>query len=209
MSVTVMFGAMTLGSALWGNVAAYAGLPAAHFLAAAGAVIAIPLTWRWKLQTGVKLDLSPSLSWPPPLTLHEVGHDRGPVLVSVEYRVDLTNRVVFLAALRKLERGRRHDGAYSWGIFEDGASEGRFLETFMVESWLEHLRHTSARPILTARCRIRSIASVNPARRGSRITLPSSPAQCPPYKRRRDQTSVSHKPFIHKYQSQHHPEASR
>jgi len=27
-----------------------------------------------------------------------------------------------------------------WGVFEDSASEGRMLETFLVESWLEHLR---------------------------------------------------------------------
>jgi hypothetical protein len=30
--------------------------------------------------------------------------------------------------------------SYSWDIFEDTANEGRFLETFMVASWLEHLR---------------------------------------------------------------------
>ena len=49
---TVFFGCLTLGSAVWGEVAAWLGLPAAHFLAAAGAVVAIPLTWRFKLQTG-------------------------------------------------------------------------------------------------------------------------------------------------------------
>jgi MFS family permease len=140
MSVTVMFGAMTLGSALWGQIAAYADLPIAHFAAVAGAVLAIPLTWRWKLSTGARLDLTPSLAWPPPLTVHEVEHDRGPVLVSVEYRIDPKNRDAFLIAVRKLEHGRRRDGAYRWGIYEDAASEGRFLETFVLESWLEHLR---------------------------------------------------------------------
>jgi hypothetical protein len=33
----------------------------------------------------------------------------------------------------------RGDGAYDWGVFEDTAETGRFLETFLVESWLEHL----------------------------------------------------------------------
>lgn len=27
-----------------------------------------------------------------------------------------------------------------YGAFEDAAEEGRIVETFMVESWLEHLR---------------------------------------------------------------------
>jgi MFS family permease len=65
--VTAMFGSLTLGSAIWGQVAAIFGLPAAHFLAAAGAIIAVPLTWRWKLQTGAVIDLTPSMHWPTPM----------------------------------------------------------------------------------------------------------------------------------------------
>jgi hypothetical protein len=40
----------------------------------------------------------------------------------------------------RIGRERQRDGAYSWGIFEDVAQPGRFLETFLLESWLEHLR---------------------------------------------------------------------
>jgi hypothetical protein len=116
------------------------GLPAAHYLAAAGALLAIPLTWRWKLQTGAGLDLTPSMHWPAPIVANEVEQDRGPVLVAVEYRIDPKNRESFLAALEKLGRERRRDGAYAWGVFEDAAVEGRMIETFLVESWLEHLR---------------------------------------------------------------------
>jgi len=140
MFVTVFFGAMTLGSAIWGHVAGLAGLPAAHFIAAAGALVAIPLTWRWKLQTGAKIDLMPSLHWPVPLTAHDIEHDEGPVLVTIEYRIDQSNRAAFLAAIAKLANERRRDGAYAWGIFEDAADPGRYLETFLVESWLEHMR---------------------------------------------------------------------
>jgi MFS family permease len=138
--VTVFFGAMTLGSAIWGQVAGLAGLPAAHFMAAAGALLAIPLTWRWKLQTGAAIDLMPSMHWPVPLTAHEVAHDEGPVMVTVEYRVDRQNRAAFLTAIGKVANERRRDGAYAWGIYEDAAEPGRFLETFLVESWLEHMR---------------------------------------------------------------------
>ena len=35
-----------------GQVAALTSLPTAHFIAAAGALLVIPLLWRWKLQTG-------------------------------------------------------------------------------------------------------------------------------------------------------------
>ena len=62
--MTVFFGALTLGSVIWGQVAGMLGLPAAHFMAAAGALLAIPLTWRWKLQTGAehRLDAIPALA---------------------------------------------------------------------------------------------------------------------------------------------------
>jgi MFS family permease len=140
MFVTAFFGAITLGSAIWGQIAGMAGLPAAHFLAAAGALAAIPLTWRWKLQTGAGVDLTPSMHWPTPVVTHEVEQDRGPVLVTVDYRIDPQERKSFLAALEKLGHERRRDGAYAWGVFEDAAVEGRMVETFLVESWLEHLR---------------------------------------------------------------------
>jgi predicted MFS family arabinose efflux permease len=138
--VTVFFGALTLGSAIWGQVAGMLGLPAAHLIAAAGAVLIVPLTWRWKLQTAAGIDLTPSMHWPAALATHEVEHDQGPVLVTVEYRIDAPNREPFLAVLEKLAHARRRDGAYAWGVFEDAAEQGRFLETFLVESWLEHLR---------------------------------------------------------------------
>jgi predicted MFS family arabinose efflux permease len=140
MFVTVFFGALTVGSALWGQLAAMIGLPAAHLAAAAGALVAIPLTWRWKLQTGAGVDLTPSMHWPVPIVAHEVEHDRGPVLVTVEYRIDPRDREPFLAALESLSYQRRRDGAYEWGIFEDAAEPGRMVETFLVDSWLEHLR---------------------------------------------------------------------
>jgi predicted MFS family arabinose efflux permease len=140
MFVTVFFGAISLGSALWGQLAGLLGLPEAHLIAAAGALVMIPLTWRWKLQTGAGVDLTPSMHWPAPVIDRDIEADRGPVLVTVEYLIRPESRDAFLGALEKLGEERRRDGAYAWGVFEDSAKEGRFLETFLVESWLEHLR---------------------------------------------------------------------
>ena len=103
-------------------------------------MLAIPLTWRWKLQTGAGVDLTPSMHWPAPITAQDIEHDRGPVLVTVEYRIRPQDREEFLEAIAKLEHERRRDGAYAWGVFEDAAEEGRIVETFLVESWMEHLR---------------------------------------------------------------------
>lgn len=121
-------------------VANVGGLQWAHFAAAAGLLLAIPLTWRWKLQEGAGLDLSPSMHWPEPITVETLEDDAGPVLVSVEYRITPANRERFVAAYEGLARQRRRDGAYACGLFEDTAEPGRFVEIFYVASWVEHLR---------------------------------------------------------------------
>ena len=138
--VTVFFGALTVGSALWGQVASAAGVPIALFVAAAGMLLAIPLTWHWKVQAGADVDRSPSMHWPAPIVSQEVEHDAGPVLVTVEYRVEEPQREAFIVALAHLSHERRRDGAYRWGVYEDTAERGRYVETFVVSSWLEHLR---------------------------------------------------------------------
>jgi len=140
MYMTVMFGAMTVGSALWGQVATLWNVQTALYVAAAAMLVAIPLTWRWNLQTGEALDLTPSTQWPAPVVGRSIEGGDGPVLVTIEYRVTADNRQSFLSALYLLQHERLRDGANAWGIFEDTSESGRFLETFLVPSWAEHLR---------------------------------------------------------------------
>lgn len=80
------------------------------------------------------------MHWPIPLTTHAIDEDRGPVLVTIEYHIDPKNREPFLKVLARYSRERRRDGAYRWDVFEDPTEEGRFIETFLTDSWVEHLR---------------------------------------------------------------------
>lgn len=140
MFVTTFFGAVSIGSAIWGQLAAMISLPVANMVAAVGGLVAIALTWRWKLQTGAGIDLTPSMHWPAPIVAGEIEPDQGPVMVIVEYSIDPSDRAPFLTALKRLSYERRRDGAYRCGVFEDTADPGRMVETFLVDSWLEHLR---------------------------------------------------------------------
>ena len=45
-----------------------------------------------------------------------------------------------MQAINEYARIRRRDGAYRWGSFRDTETANRFLETFLVNSWAEHLR---------------------------------------------------------------------
>ncbi len=139
--ITVFFGAMTFGSILWGQAATMLGIPTTLLLAASGAVVGALVSWPAKLQQGAELDLSPSSHWPEPVVAGEVEPDRGPVMVTVDYRIDPETAAAFLAAMEDLKAARRREGAYAWGLFEDVAQPGRYLEYFTEESWLAHLRH--------------------------------------------------------------------
>ena len=139
-NLAVFFGAMTAGSILWGALAGRFGLLTTLLIAAVGALIGIAVTWRWKLLGSGTVDLSPSAHWPVPVTAEPVDGEGGPVLVTVEYEIDPADRAAFKAAIALLAEERRRDGAFFWQVFADAADPRRHVETFMLESWLDHLR---------------------------------------------------------------------
>ena len=138
--VMVFMGGMALGSILWGQVAAHVGIPATLTTAALGMAGAIGLTWRFKLGRHEVLDFTPSSHWPAPVLAELPEPDSGPVLVTIEYRVQPDKRAEFVAAMQSVREMRRRNGAYFWELFHDSADPSRFNECFMDESWVEHLR---------------------------------------------------------------------
>jgi len=164
--MTAFMGSMALGSVSWGKIAEISGIDGSLTIASAGAVAAVLLTWRWKLGGVEGLRLTPSMHWPAPLVHDGVTHDRGPVLVTIEYAVLHDHVGEFLQAIRELGKRRRRDGAYAWGVFEHSEKPGCFIEAFNVESWLEHLRQhervTDGDRALQARIRAMLAAGTEP-----------------------------------------------
>lgn len=136
----VFMGGMALGSAAWGSVAEGFGIPTALAASAAGALAGVGATWRFRVGRHDAVDLAPSMHWPTPMVATELEHDQGPVMVTVEYLINPARRDEFTAMMGAVRRMRRRDGAFFWDLFNDIEDPGRFVETFMVESWLEHLR---------------------------------------------------------------------
>lgn len=138
--LTVFFGAMTLGSLAWGQLASMFGIALTLSIAALGALLALLLTARVRLDAAGPLDLAPSAHWPAPLA-PTASHDRGPVLVQIEYQVQVEHRLEFLRVLQALGSARRRNGAFGWGVMEDAEDASRLIEYFFEASWLQHLRH--------------------------------------------------------------------
>jgi hypothetical protein len=87
-------------------------------------------------------DVSPWNHWRMPALVKDLhlDFDEGPVLVTVEYRVDRGRLETFLEVIHEYGRVRRRDGAYRWGVYRDLEDANRYVETFLVSSWAEHLR---------------------------------------------------------------------
>lgn len=135
----VFNGASAAGSLIWGLVAEAIGLRGT--LVAAGAVLILVAfaAMRLRLPAG-EADLTPSNHWPEPAFAEPIENDRGPVTITIDYRVAPDNRAAFLAAIGRLAQERRRDGAFLWGVSEDAEDPARIVEWFMVASWAEHLR---------------------------------------------------------------------
>jgi len=136
--LTVFYGAMTLGSLVWGQVASLSSVPLALGLAS-GTGLALTALGRLRPLPAGEPDLTPSNHWPEPVILAEPGD--GPVLVTIRYRVAEPDRSAFLDALSRFSSERRRNGAFDWNLFEDAAVPGQFVETFLEPSWATHLRH--------------------------------------------------------------------
>jgi quinol monooxygenase YgiN len=136
----VFMGGMALGSALWGAVAARFGVTTALTCAALGLIIGLAASARYGLIDGDDLNLAPCMCWPEPIVVVKPELEQGPVLVQIEYWIDPDQAGEFRQAAGDLRRVRRRDGASRWTLYRDPAEPGRFVESFLIETWAEHLR---------------------------------------------------------------------
>ncbi len=136
----VFFGSQAAGSALWGFAADFAGLPFALTCAGAVLIASLAFTYRYKLVIGENLDLTPYRDMTiTPIHSRRMS-DEGLILVAIDYTIDPKKARKFIRAMAQMKAIRRKYGAIRWTLFRDVGDQGHYRESFVVESWLEHLR---------------------------------------------------------------------
>mgnify|MGYP000882212385 CR=1 FL=1 len=137
--LTFFFGAMTAGSALWGQLASHSGIASALCVATVGLLLASLTARRWKLNKDPDLNLEIRDIDSRASSL-DISHERGPVMVMYEYQIDPDDVYDFVVCIQEIRRVRQRGGALSWSVYEDIQRPGVFIESFVIGTWIEHLR---------------------------------------------------------------------
>jgi MFS family permease len=148
------FGCMAGGSALWGALGQVLPSPvighrgggwflssvdATLLIASLTALVGLLTLTRWRFVPLV-VSAHEKGAWPDPVIGRAIAADDGPVVITVEYFVELENAEAFKAAMGPVSVTRYRDGAISWMLSQGVEDPRRWLEVFIAESWAEHLR---------------------------------------------------------------------
>jgi MFS family permease len=138
--LVVFQGAQAVGAVVWGAVADATSVTTALLVAAAVLLVGFVIGVRSPMPDTTKLDRTPSAHWPAPQLIFTPDAADGPVLVTLTYRVAEEDGIAFTEAMRHVGRSRRRTGALRWELFRDGSDPTRFVESYLVGTWAEHLR---------------------------------------------------------------------
>jgi MFS family permease len=138
--LVVWFGSIAVASAGWGALAGRFGTKSAMLTSAGVLTFGSLVGIYFRLDRFVSLNLMPAAAWPAPQISMTPDPDAGPVLVQVEYNVGEKHIEQFVLAMRNVRGERLRDGAISWGLYRDLGTPSRIVESFIIESWLEHMR---------------------------------------------------------------------
>ena len=147
--LTAFMAGIAVGSALWGELANIVGVPVTFGWGAAAVAATTALGLRWKFRRIAEVDLSPAPFLAPEMRLPDEDAS-GPVLVTVAYDVRPESEDAFQRALALVGRSRRRTGAVQWSVYRDAENPGRFIETYVVPSWEEHVRQHGRRTVTDA-----------------------------------------------------------
>jgi MFS family permease len=145
--LTAISAGIALGSALWGKMAGWTGVPWTWAAGGAALVVTLALAYRWRFDRIADVDLSPAPMNQPQAEFVGRADADSPALVVVAYEVREDAEEDFLRALRLVGRVRRRTGASDWSVYRDADRDHRYIETFVLPSWDEHVRQHQRRTV--------------------------------------------------------------
>ena len=135
-----MMASTSASAAVWGQVASIIDVPWTFVAAATTGIALLLLAGHLHTTPAEERDLTPARILKEPVPAFPVEHQMGPVMVTVDYRIDPARAAEFAALMRESRANRLQLGALSWGLFHDTSEPGHYIEYYLDESWADHLR---------------------------------------------------------------------
>jgi MFS family permease len=134
-------GGVAMGSWMWGLIAGFVDVSFA--VRCAGLLLALlPLLARWLPMPSLKPESrETAAARKEPQVALALTERSGPLVITVEYRVDPEQAREFYAAIQDLQLSRRRNGARDWSICRDIDDPWLWTERFQFATWVEFLRH--------------------------------------------------------------------
>lgn len=139
------FGGMAVGAWTLGVVADHYGVVIALLIGAAAQAGVALLGIVMPLPQVDDINLDPLRQFQEPETAVPIEPRSGPVVVTLEYRIETPNITAFLSAMTERKRIRRRDGARGWTLLRDLHEPDLWIERYHVATWLDYIRHNHRR----------------------------------------------------------------
>lgn len=137
---SVQFGAIALGSWIWGALAERHGLEVAFLGAALCLLLGGLVGLRWPLAAEVagNHDL---FDVDAPQRPAGLGGQDGPLVLSVRYAIAEQDTGAFLDAMAERRRIRQRNGARRWRLVQDLRDPTTWTESYVFATWAAYVRH--------------------------------------------------------------------
>ncbi|ARR52502.1 MFS transporter [Rhizorhabdus wittichii] len=139
------FGGMAIGAWVLGMIADSHGVAAGLLVSAAFLASTVLIGLVMPLPQVDDLNLTPLKQWQEPEVAVPLEPRSGPVVVTIEYRIEPHNIVAFLTAMTERRRIRRRDGAHGWTLLRDLNEPELWIERYHVATWHDYIRHNQRR----------------------------------------------------------------
>jgi MFS family permease len=142
---TAVFGGMALGSWAWGLVADMLGLDTSLLISGAVMLLCAALGFLLPLPAFGTANFDPSETTherPPRLDIRQRAE---PMRIMAEYVIAPEDIPAFLKLMTERRMIRIRDGARRWALLRDLDQPDLWLESYLVPSWVDYVRHRQRR----------------------------------------------------------------
>ena len=132
-------GGIAIGSWGWGHLADLIGIEGALIVSGVAMFVSPVLGYWMRMPPVGGYDEAADVLDDPEVQLQLTGRS-GPIIVEIEYRVDLNRARTFYRLMQMVQLSRKRNGAYGWSIARDIADPQLWTERYHCPTWYDYLR---------------------------------------------------------------------